>query len=150
MTQMKPPPENPGCFRSPSDGGSPAFDGELVMIDSSSIRVHQHGATLKRGDSNRCMGCSRGGLTTKIHALVDGRGLSIQLHLFAGQASDCTQADPLLSAVPEGSAFLANKVYDSDATRTQITKRGGFANIPAKRNRRQGSPSARSSTAIGT
>jgi len=28
---------------------SHAFDGELVMIDSSSIRVHQHGATLKRG-----------------------------------------------------------------------------------------------------
>lgn len=27
---------------------SQAFDGELVMIDSSSIRVHQHGATLKR------------------------------------------------------------------------------------------------------
>ena len=28
---------------------SEAFDGELVMIDSSSIRVHQHGATLKKG-----------------------------------------------------------------------------------------------------
>lgn len=28
---------------------SQAFDGELVMIDSSSIRVYQHGATLKRG-----------------------------------------------------------------------------------------------------
>lgn len=28
---------------------SQVFDGELVMIDSSSIRVHQHGATLKRG-----------------------------------------------------------------------------------------------------
>ena len=28
---------------------SQAFDGELVMFDSSSIRVHQHGATLKRG-----------------------------------------------------------------------------------------------------
>ena len=27
---------------------SQAFDGELVMIDSSSIRVHQHGAILKR------------------------------------------------------------------------------------------------------
>lgn len=26
-----------------------AFDDELVMIDSSSIWVHQHGATLKRG-----------------------------------------------------------------------------------------------------
>jgi len=28
---------------------SKAFAGELVMIDSSCIRVHQHGATLKRG-----------------------------------------------------------------------------------------------------
>jgi hypothetical protein len=28
---------------------SKAFDGELVMIDSSSIRLHQHGATLKGG-----------------------------------------------------------------------------------------------------
>lgn len=28
---------------------SHAFDGGLVMIDSSSIRVHQHGTTLKRG-----------------------------------------------------------------------------------------------------
>jgi transposase len=28
---------------------SQAYDGELVMIDSSCIRVHQHGATLKKG-----------------------------------------------------------------------------------------------------
>jgi len=28
---------------------SQAFDGELVLIDSTSIRVHQHGATPKRG-----------------------------------------------------------------------------------------------------
>ena len=32
------------------------------------------------------MGRSRGGLTTKIHALVDGRGLPIRLHLSEGQA----------------------------------------------------------------
>jgi transposase len=31
------------------DAVSQAFDGELVMIDSSSVRVHQHGATLKKG-----------------------------------------------------------------------------------------------------
>lgn len=83
------------------------------------------------------MGRSRGGLTTKIHALVDGRGLPIRLHLSEGQASDCKQADRLLDAVPEGSVFLADKAYDSDAIRTQITARGSFANIPAKRNRRQ-------------
>jgi transposase len=59
-------------------------------------------------------------LTTKVHALVDGRGLPAQLHLSEGQASDCKQADPLLDAVPEGSIFLADKAYDSDAIRETV------------------------------
>ena len=79
------------------------------------------------------MGRSRGGLTTKIHALVDGRGLPVQLHLSEGQASDCKQADPLLDAVPEGSIFLADKAYDSDAIRETVEARGAFANIPASK-----------------
>ena len=29
---------------------SAAFDGEIVMIDSTCVRVHQHGATGKKGD----------------------------------------------------------------------------------------------------
>jgi transposase len=70
------------------------------------------------------MGRSHGGLTTKIHALVDGRGLPIQLHLSEGQASDCRQADPLLGAVLQGSTFLADKAYDSNAIRARITGRG--------------------------
>ena len=61
------------------------------------------------------MGRSRGGLTTKIHALVDGRGLPVGLHLSEGQASDCRKA-----------------------IRARIESNGGFANIPAKRNRRKG------------
>ncbi|EGF93521.1 transposase [Asticcacaulis biprosthecium C19] len=28
---------------------SKAFDGDIIMIDSSCVRVHQHGATAKRG-----------------------------------------------------------------------------------------------------
>ncbi len=83
------------------------------------------------------MGRSRGGLTTKIHALVDGRGLPIGLHLSEGQASDCREAERLLSAVPNGAALLADKAYDSDAIRSRIASHAGFANIPAKRNRRR-------------
>ena len=83
------------------------------------------------------MGRSRGGLTTKIHALVDGRGLPIQLHLSEGQASDCKEAGLLLEAVPQDSIFLADKAYDSDAIRSQLQAQGSFANIPAKRNRKQ-------------
>ena len=84
------------------------------------------------------MGRSRGGLTTKIHALVDGRGLPIGLHLSEGQANDCREAEGLLATVPSGSTFLADKAYDSDAIRSRITAQGGFANIPAKSNRRKG------------
>ena len=35
------------------------------------------------------MGRSRGGLTTKIHALVDAEGLPIDLRLSEGQHADC-------------------------------------------------------------
>lgn len=83
------------------------------------------------------MGRSRGGLTTTIHPLVDGRGLPVQLHLSEGQASDCKQADPLLDAVPKGSILLADKAYDSDAIRETVEARGGSANIPAKSNRKK-------------
>ena len=49
------------------------------MIDSSSIRVHQHAANAqKKAERSRCMGRSRGGLTTKIHALVDANGLPMR------------------------------------------------------------------------
>lgn len=83
------------------------------------------------------MGRSRGGLTTKIHALVDGRGLPVGLHLSEGQASDCREADPLIDGVPEGSILLSDKAYDSDAIRETIEARGGFANIPPKSNRKK-------------
>ena len=45
---------------------SAAYDGDLQMIDSSSVRVHQHAANGKKKGRSGCMGRSRGGLTTKI------------------------------------------------------------------------------------
>src|SRR5262245_21617359 len=42
-----------------------AYDGDIQMIDSTSVRVHQQAATAKRG-CRSCLGRSRGGLTTKI------------------------------------------------------------------------------------
>jgi len=42
------------------------------MIDSSSIRVHQHAADSKKDEQSCCCGGrSRGGLAIKIHALVN-------------------------------------------------------------------------------
>ena len=83
------------------------------------------------------MGRSRGGLTTKIHALVDAEGRPVRLHLSEGQASDCKQAEPLLDVLTEDNILLADKAYDSDAMRAKVQAAGAFANIPAKRNRKQ-------------
>ena len=48
------------------------------------------------------MGRSRGGLTTKIHALVDANGLPILLKLTAGQAHDGRSAADMLAGLGEG------------------------------------------------
>jgi transposase len=44
------------------------------------------------------VGRSRGGLSTKIHARVDGQGRPIQLLITPGQAHDLTGAESLLAA----------------------------------------------------
>jgi transposase len=48
------------------------------------------------------MGRSRGGLTTKIHALVDANGLPIALKLTPGQAHDGRSATDMLGAMGQG------------------------------------------------
>jgi hypothetical protein len=57
------------------------------MIDTSIVRVHQHGGCAGGGET-RLMGRSRGGLTTKIHACVDTNGLPVRLELTTGEAHD--------------------------------------------------------------
>ncbi|TQX82753.1 transposase [Rhizobium sp. rho-13.1] len=61
------------------------------------------------------MGRSRGGLTTKIHALVDADGRSVRLKLTAGQAADVPMAEKLLSDLRHGATILADKAHDTDA-----------------------------------
>jgi len=41
------------------------------------------------------MGRSRGGMTSKIHAVVDSDGLPVRLGLTAGEAHDATRYDKL-------------------------------------------------------
>ncbi len=75
------------------------------------------------------MGRSRGGVTTKIHALVDADGLPITLKLTEGQAHDGRSADDMLASLGAGDILLADAAYDSDERRAVIEARGAFANI---------------------
>lgn len=82
------------------------------------------------------MGRSRGGLTTKIHALVDANGLPIILKLSAGQAHDGRSAADMLDGLGDGQTLLADRAYDSDALRAALKARGAWANIKPMPNRR--------------
>ena len=75
------------------------------------------------------MGRSRGGLTTKIHALVDANGLPIALKLSEGQAHDGKSAADMLDDLGDGQILLADAAYDSDALRATLAARGAWANI---------------------
>ena len=111
-------------------------DGDVQMIDSSSVRVHQHAANTSESGGERCMGRSRGGLTTKIHALTDAHGLPLELILTPGQAADCPTAARLLGRLREGTILLADKAYDADWLRHSIETAGAAPNIPSKITRR--------------
>ena len=86
------------------------------------------------------MGRSRGGLTTKIHALVDAEGRPIDIVLTPGQTHDSQPASDLLEALEQNAILLADKAYDTDAIRKQLDEKGAWANIPAKRNRKKSFP----------
>jgi transposase len=81
------------------------------------------------------IGRSRGGLTTKIHALVDALGNPVELMLTPGQAHDLACAEPLLeNADPD--ALIADKAYDADPFVDILTQRAITPVIPPKANRK--------------
>lgn len=82
------------------------------------------------------MGRSRGGLTTKIHAVVDADGLPIALKLTPGHAHDGRSAEGLLESMGAGDILLADRGYDSDDLRDQMAARGAWANIKPMPNRK--------------
>ncbi len=76
------------------------------------------------------MGRSRGGLTTKIHAVADVTGLPIRYDLSPGQAHDSTAAGAMLAHLPPDSFLIADKAYDAKWIRDLIEQRDAVAIIP--------------------
>ncbi len=87
----------------------------------------------KKGD--QALGRSRGGLSTKIHALVEGLGLLARFSLTGGEAGDSPQALPLLGDLQPAS-LSADKAYDTDAILQHLADQGIEAVIPPRRHRR--------------
>ena len=75
------------------------------------------------------MGRSRGGLTTRIHALVDAIGRPILLKLTEGQAHDGRSALDMYRSLGPGQTLLGDRAYASDGLRNTLAARGTVVNI---------------------
>jgi transposase len=117
------------------DALAAGHDPAVQMIDTSVVRVHQHGACIA-DNNHQDMGRSRGGLTSKIHAVVDSNGLPVHLALTPGESHDNRLCSVLLSALLPQTMLLADRGYDADWIRELARLQGAWANIPPKRNRK--------------
>jgi len=114
-------------------------DNEYNMIDSTIVRAHQHSAGAAKSSGPQAIGRSRGGLTTKIHTLVDALGNPINFSLTAGQVHDLDGANALLKNV-DAQALLGDKAYDADALINTLEEREITPVIPPKANRKTKRP----------
>ena len=89
------------------------------------------GAGAKGGLKIQAIGRSRGGLTTKIVALVDALGNLARFILLPGQRHDSVGVEPLIAGVAIG-ALLADKAFDNNWLRAELNRRGVIAVISAQ------------------
>jgi len=111
-------------------------DMESIMIDSTIVRAHACSAGYKKDSSEQeCLGRSKGGFTTKIHAVVDALGNPLKFILTSGQRNDITQAESLIQNF-KNTMVIADKAYDSNALIEAIGKNDSTPVIPPKMNRK--------------
>ncbi len=109
-------------------------DFESVLVDGTIVRVHRRGQGAKGGTINQSIGKSRGGVTTRILALVDALGNLARFRLMPGQRGETTCVAALLDGLSSG-VLLGGKAYDADWLRRDLPQRGAEAVIPPRANR---------------
>jgi transposase len=114
----------------------PPDDG-VRQVDSSCSKVHKDGANPAGGQAQQALGRTKGGLNTKFHFAVDGRGVPRALVLTAGQVNDCTQAISVLEQSGKFRLAIMDKAYDTNEIRAFLTEVEAVACIPSKANRKQ-------------
>ena len=109
-----------------------------LMGDSTVVRAHACAAGAPAPGQalpvNQALGRSRGGLTTKIHVLVNGHGNPLRAILTPGQAADAPQI-PLLFDQFSPSIAILDKAYDTNAVLEFFESQGTIPVIPPKANR---------------
>lgn len=113
--------------------------GREITRQSASDRQHDRESAprrqrRKRGERNQAIGISRGGRSTKIHAVVDGKGRPLNFTVTGGQVHDSQVVGEVLDTPRPPLAVTADKAYDSEKVRQQIKDEGALPVIPSRSN----------------
>lgn len=110
--------------------------GELRHLDCSHIKLHQHGANPRGGQEGQAIGRTKGGLNTKLAAVVDGRGRAVALNLVPGPQHDLRAIAPLVPVL-RGKRAVGDKGFDADTFRALLHSHRVRVCISARRRRRR-------------
>ena len=113
----------------------PRLKGRRRFLDATHIKVHRCASNPPGGQDGQALGRTKGGMNTKLHAVVDEAGQAAALFLSPGNDADISHAQTVLAEIP-ADMVVADKGYDSDAFRQWLTARGIKPCIPPRSNRK--------------
>ena len=112
-------------------------DTENLSIDSTCVKVHESSNGGEKTE-NKAVGRTKGGLNTKIHAIVDGLGNPVAFLLSPGNENDSTHAIELMSMTDISSSnLLGDKAYGTKEILSYIKEHGAVVVIPPKSNAKE-------------
>ena len=121
-----------------------SFDLSVVAVDATICKVHQHATGARRNGSTpeesrkaQAIGVSRGGLSTKVMAVVDRKGQIARFLILPGNSGESPELFNLLDDIhlDKINELLGDKAYDSDLIRKKLDEAGIIATIPPRSNR---------------
>jgi len=110
-------------------------EGRVRFIDGSHVKCHQFATNPAGGQNAQAIGRTKGGLNTKICALVEGRGRLMAVAIAPGQTYEVEASAPLLETLRRV-LLVGDKGFDSDALRRQMLAQGCLAAVPPRSGRR--------------
>lgn len=107
--------------------------GTTRFVDSTHIKIHQDGANPADQWATQALGRTKGGINTKVTAVVDCYGRPVAVSLHPGSRNDVQTLDQS-GRLWRGRTLVADKGFDADSLRARIRRAGGTTCIPRRQN----------------
>ncbi len=109
--------------------------GCVRFVDGSHIKLHQFATNPAGGQGAQAIGRTKGGLNTKLCALVEGQGRLVAAVVAPGQTYEVEAAAPLFDNLKRV-LLVGDKGFDADGLRQRLMAQECLASIPPRSGRR--------------